>query len=52
MVGAVCKEQYSQAILAAAQFGVFRVLIYKTDIVRVILCVCEVCSVVSREENR
>ena len=47
-----CKEQYCQAILAAVQFGVFRVLIYKTDIVRVILCGCEIWSVVSREENR
>jgi len=50
--GGDCKEQNSQAILATVQFGMFHVLIYKTDIVPVILCGCEIWYVVSREENR
>ena len=47
-----CKEQYCYAVLAAVQLGMFHVLIYKTDIVPVILCGCESCCVMSREENR
>ena len=51
-MGGDCKEQNSQAILAAVQFRMFHVLIYKNDIVPVILCVCEIWYVMSREENR
>jgi len=41
-VGGSCKEQNSQPILAAVQFGMFHVLIYKNDIVPVILCGFEI----------
>jgi hypothetical protein len=52
ILGGDCKEQNSQAILAAVQFRMFHVLIYKNDIVPVILCGCEISYVMSREENR
>jgi len=38
--------------LAAIQFTIFHVLIYKSDIVLVILCGCEIWSHASREEIR
>ena len=41
-----------QAILATVQLGMFHVLIYKTDIVPLILCGCEIWSHTSREETR
>jgi len=43
---------YVQAALATIQFGMLHVLIYKTDIVPVILCGCEIWCVLSREEHR
>ena len=46
------KEQYFQTILAAIQFRMFHVLIYKTDIVPLILCRCEIWSLMSIEEIR
>jgi hypothetical protein len=44
--------EYVQAILATIQFRMLHVLIVKPDIVPVILCGCEIWSVMSREENR
>jgi len=41
-----------QAILATIKFGMLHVLIYKTDIVPVILCGCKIWCLASREEQR
>jgi hypothetical protein len=46
------KEQYIQATLATVQFGMFHVLIYKSDIVPVILYGCEILPLMSKEEIR
>jgi len=43
---------YVQAVLVTIQFRMLHVLIYKIDIVGVILCGCEICCVMSREEHR
>ena len=43
---------YVQAALATIQFGMLHVLIYKTDIVPVILCWCAVWCVMSKKKNR
>ena len=43
---------YVQATLATVQFRMLRVLIYKTDIVPVILCGCEIWHLISGEEHR
>ena len=40
------------AIFATIQFKMFHVLIYKTEIVPVILCGCEIWSLMSIEEIR
>ena len=41
-----------QSILATFQFRMLHVLIYRTHIVPVILCWCEIWCVTSREEQR
>jgi len=40
-----------QAILAAVEFRMLHVLSYRTDIVTVILCGCEIWCLTSREEH-
>ena len=43
---------YVQATLATIQFRMLHVLSYRTDIVTLILCGCEIWCLTSREEHR
>jgi len=46
------RAEYSHAIQAAVQFRMMNILICKSDIVPFILCGCEICCLMSREEHR